>query len=210
MDPGKSIVIVNYGMGNLGSIRNMLKKAGYATAISGDPEEIATATHLILPGVGHFGKGMEQLHALGLIPILEKKVLAEKTPVLGICLGMQLMAKDSEEASLPGLGWIDASFVRFRPEQAAEKIMIPHIGWNELTLSAPSRTFRDLPDPPRFYFVHSYHAVCRNPENVKAMSAYGYSFVAAYENENIVGVQFHPEKSHSFGMQLLKNFIENY
>lgn len=199
-------VIVNYGMGNLASIQNMLRKIGCTSVISSHPEDIQQATHLILPGVGHFGRGMEQLHQLGLIPYLEEKVLQQKVPVLGICLGMQLMGRSSEEANVPGLGWINADFVKFRPEEASEKISIPHIGWEDIRVKKKDSILNPLPAEPRFYFVHSYHAVCRKPEDVLAEATYGYTFTAAYSRGNITGVQFHPEKSHAFGMQLFRNF----
>jgi glutamine amidotransferase len=203
------VSIAAYGMGNLGSIQNMIRKLGHRSRLCTTADEIRTATKLILPGVGHFGRGMENLQRLGLMTALHEKVLGEKVPVLGICLGMQLMAKSSEEgAEIPGLGWIDAAFVRFRAERADRRITVPHMGWNELVLRKPSRLFDESSGTQRFYFVHSYYAECRHDGDVLAETDYGYRIVAAYERENIFGVQFHPEKSHRFGMSLMKNFLE--
>jgi len=204
------VAIASYGMGNLGSIVNMIRKLGHRSRLCTTPGEIAEATKLILPGVGHFGRGMENLQRAGLVPALNQKVLGEKVPVLGICLGMQLMAQSSEEGGdIRGLGWIDAAFVRFRPERAAHRIAVPHMGWNDITLRKPSRLFEGSGPNPRFYFVHSYHAECGSPEDVLAETEHGYRIVAAYERDNVFGVQFHPEKSHRFGLALMKNFIES-
>jgi glutamine amidotransferase len=204
------IVVVNYLMGNLGSIGNMLHRIGYASVVSSDAEEISQADKLILPGVGHFDRGMEQLAALGLIDVLARKVLEDKTPVLGICLGMQLLGARSEEGARRGLGWIDADFVRFRPADAEYEIKIPQMTWNYTKQRKPSQLMDAMLDRPRFYFVHAYHAVMKHPEDTLLTTHYGYEYTAAFERENILGVQFHPEKSHKFGMLLLKNFVERY
>ena len=201
------IAIINYGLGNLGSILNMLKKIGAPAIISSDTEEILRADKLILPGVGAFDNGMKNLNALGLIPVVEEKVLHNKTPILGICLGMQLMTKNSEEGTLPGLGWIDAETIRFRHEPAMN-LKIPHMGWNSVAAAKDSPLFKGMYPDPRFYFVHSFHAVCYNAQDVLATSHYGYDFVSAFQRGNIMGVQFHPEKSHKYGMRLLNNFAE--
>ncbi len=204
------IVIVNYSMGNLGSIGNMLHRIGYASMISSDAEAISCADKLLLPGVGHFDRGMEQLAALGLIDVLTRKALEDKTPVLGICLGMQLLGGRSEEGGHRGLGWIDADFVRFRPEDAEYEIKIPQMTWNYTKQRKSSRLMDGMVDRPRFYFVHGYHAVMKHPEDTLLTTHYGYEYTSAFERENILGVQFHPEKSHKFGMLLLKNFVERY
>ncbi len=201
------IVIIDYRMGNLGSILNMLKKVGAAAVISADPSVIGEATKLILPGVGAFDNGMKSLQEQGLVPALEEAVMRRKVPILGICLGMQLMTKDSEEGKLPGLGWIDAKTVRFHHDPS-EDLKVPHMGWNTVTVRKESSLFRDMFPEPRFYFVHSYHAVCQDPGDVLTMTRYGYEFVSAFQRNNIMGVQYHPEKSHTFGMRLLKNFAE--
>lgn len=203
------IVIIDYGMGNLGSIQNMLKKIGAEAAISSDLEEIARASKLILPGVGAFDNGMRMLEERGLRKVLDRKVLVEGTPVLGICLGMQLFCTGSEEGSLPGLGWIDAETVRFHFGDAHTQLKIPHMGWNTVRVVKESPLFRDANGEQRFYFVHSYHVVCRDRRDVLTETSYGFDFTSAVQRGNIMGVQFHPEKSHRFGLNLLKNFVEN-
>ncbi|MCW5632659.1 MAG: imidazole glycerol phosphate synthase subunit HisH [Rubrivivax sp.] len=198
------IAIIDYKVGNLGSIRNMFKKIGIDSAITDDAATIAAAPRLVLPGVGAFDRGMEALHDSGLIPLLERRVLAERVPILGICLGMQLMARRSEEGARPGLGWIDAEVVRFRPADAALKV--PHMGWNRIVPTRECALMRNLPEQPRFYFVHSYHVRCRDDDDVIATTPYGETFHSAFHRANVWGVQFHPEKSHKFGMGLLRNF----
>lgn len=226
------IVIVNYGMGNLRSIQNILKHIGIDSRISSDMEAIREATKLILPGVGAFDNAIRNIEKLHLREVLLEKALNEKIPILGICLGLQLFAKNSEEGSLPGLGLIDAETVRFkfaggngissgrspfggsRPLRDRDhpfrdgELKIPHMGWNEIAIQTNSRLFDGLNDAARFYFVHSYHLKCADERDIAAMTFHGYDFVSAIARENIYGVQFHPEKSHRFGMQLLKNFAE--
>lgn len=200
------IVIVDYGMGNLASIKNMLKKIGADSSISSDPLEVAAATKLILPGVGAFDSGMSNLERRGLRQVLDDLVLARRTPVLGICLGMQLLGKSSEEGTMEGLGWLEATTVRFHFDEAARVLPVPHMGWNVVNPADGPGLFEGLRDAPRFYFVHSYHVVCSNPADVLATATYGVQFTAAVERGNVAGVQFHPEKSHRFGMTLLRNF----
>ncbi len=199
------IIIVDYGLGNPASLKNMLRKAGHSSTITGDPEEISKAARLILPGVGAFDTGMRKLRELGLEEILNHKVLVEKIPVLGICLGAHLMTSGSEEGILPGLSWIHAETVKFNLPRDG-KLKVPHMGWNEIEWKKEHVISRDIPLPSRFYFVHSYHLKCHRPEQVLAVAEYGYSFVCGFSHENISGVQFHPEKSHKFGMKLLSNF----
>lgn len=204
------IVIVDYGLGNLGSIKNMLNKIGVDSLITSDKEIINDAQKLILPGVGAFHTGMRNLAELNLIDVLNKKVLVEKTPVLGICLGMQLFTNHSEEGDSSGLGWIDAETVKFNPGESREKISIPHMGWEFVDQTKNSNLFSEMYDKPKFYFVHSYYVKCRNKEDISLTANYIHSFVAAFEKDNIIGVQFHPEKSHKYGIKLYKNFVENY
>lgn len=203
------ITIINYHMGNLGSIANMLKRIGAQSTITSDQAEIETAEKIILPGVGHFDKAMHNLRQLELVDVLRKKVLEDGIPVLGICLGMQLLCKNSEEGSLDGLGFIDASVKRFSFSQE-NGLKIPHMGWNLIKPEKASTLLEHNGQDARFYFVHSYHAVCNNPQDVLTSTNHGYRFTSSFERNNIIGVQFHPEKSHRFGMQLLKNFVENY
>jgi glutamine amidotransferase len=200
------IAIIDYGMGNVGSILNMLRRAGVEAQICRSDQEILAADRLVLPGVGAFDHGMRSLRERDLIPVLEEKVHRRGTPVLGICLGMQLMGKGSEEGREPGLGWLGATSVRFDPASAPAPMKVPHMGWN---------TVRTAPDGPgwlngdaRFYFVHSYHLQCSRSEDVLGWTTYGYPFVAAVRHDNILGVQFHPEKSHRFGLEVLRAFAE--
>ena len=205
------IVIVHYGLGNPASIKNMISKIGGEAVVSSDPAVIAGAQKLILPGVGAFDTGMKNIHDAGLLDVLNEKALKEKVPVLGICLGMQLLTKSSTEGNLPGLGWVDADCVRFHfPESGKESggLRVPHMGWNEVNIKNSAALFRNFSSPPSFYFVHSYHPRGVREEEVLATTHYGYEFVSAFQRGNIAGVQFHPEKSHAFGMQLLKNFLE--
>jgi glutamine amidotransferase len=202
------ITIVDYGVGNLGSIVNMLKKAGAKAQASSDPNDLRQAEKLILPGVGAFDAGMKKLNETGLVPVLNELVLDKKVPVIGLCLGMQLMTKRSEEGTEAGLGWIDAETVRFKFGAENAHLKVPHMGWNTLDICRPHPLVADLGAEPRFYFVHSYHIVCANETDVVANTDYGYPFAAIISRGNILGAQFHPEKSHRFGMQLLRNFAE--
>jgi glutamine amidotransferase len=203
------ITIIDYKVGNLGSIQNMLKKIGQESVITSDHDKISIADKLILPGVGAFGNGMGKIEELGLKDIINKKVLEEKTPILGICLGAQLMTKCSEEGGANGFAWVDADTKRFNIEKDS-RLKVPHMGWNDVNLKKSSKLFHDMHDDPRFYFVHSYHFNFNNNNQVLLTTDYSYEFVSAFEFENILGVQFHPEKSHKFGMKLLKNFSELY
>ena len=200
------IVIVNYGLGNLASIANMFRKIGGYPKISCDRDEILLANKLILPGVGSFDYGVEQLHAANLFSIIQQKA-ADGTPILGICLGMQLLAKRSDEGLLNGLCLIDAEFKRFSFDNRSSNC-IPHVGWNYVRVEKNNPLIPKDGSEQRFYFTHSYHAVCKDNADVLATTEYGYSFVSAYSRKNVIGVQFHPEKSHSFGMALIKKFLE--
>jgi len=204
------LVIVDYGVGNLASIRNMLKKIGVDALISDKAEDILRANKLILPGVGAFDTCAEKLQRSGLLEVLHQKVIQQKTPVLGVCVGMQLLTEGSEEGKLPGLGWIKGHIVKFKQEKLSQGLKIPHMGWTDVKLNKPSRLFTEMHDEPRFYFVHSYHPELSNTEDALVVADYGYSFVAGMEHDNIIGVQFHPEKSHKFGMKLLENFAKYY
>ena len=200
------IIVIDYDMGNVGSVLNMLKKTGAEARLSRGPEDILEADKLILPGVGAFDEGMNNLARLGYLPVLTHCVLEEKRPILGICLGMQLFMRRSEEGALPGLGWIEGDNVRFRFDSDNARLTIPHMGWNEVSPHPGSWFFEATGQEERFYFVHSYHALCDDPANVLATTRYGYDFTSAVIKENIVGTQFHPEKSHRFGMAFLSRF----
>ncbi len=203
----EKIVILDYGMGNVGSIRNMLKHIGFSALISGKMEDIKNADKLILSGVGAFDSGMNNLSSTGFLEALNVRVLQNKTPVLGICLGMQLFSQASEEGKSPGLGWIDAVTVKFSFSGRSNPLKVPHMGWNTLNVPKPHALLADMPEDMRFYFVHSYHVQCQNEENSIATTCHGYDFTSVVAKENIYGVQFHPEKSHKFGMKLLHNFM---
>lgn len=204
------VVIIDYGIGNLGSIANMLRKIGVENSISSNKSEIEKADKLILPGVGSFDTGMRNLSDLKLIEPLNIKVIGQKTPILGICLGMQLFTKKSQEGIMPGLGWIDAETVKFRFIEGANPLRIPHMGWNHIKPEKENVLLNGLTGESRYYFVHSYHVICNHDEDVLATTSYGYDFVSVVRKENIVGVQFHPEKSHKFGINFLTNFIKSF
>jgi imidazole glycerol-phosphate synthase subunit HisH len=203
------ITIIDYKTGILGSIQNILKRIGEESVVTSDKDEIARASKIILPGVGAFDTGMRNLTELDLTDILNEKVIVEKTPVLGICLGMQLLSKGSQEGSFPGLGWIDAESVRFRFEDTLE-YKIPHMGWNFIRQHKTSKLLDNMYPDARFYFVHSFFFKANVQEDVLTSTTYEIEFTSAIERGNILGVQFHPEKSHKFGMKLLKNFIDFY
>lgn len=202
------IAIIDYKMGNIASIRNMLKKVGSDSTITSDVDEIARAEKLILPGVGAFDVAMTHLAEMGLLDVLNDSVLARRTPVLGICLGIQLLTRRSEEGQLPGLGWVDGQTVRFRIDQAPGSPKVPHMGWNTVHPTQTDSLFADMDPEAGFYFVHSYHVVCDTQDEVLATAFHGYEFACAVKKDNIMGTQFHPEKSHRYGMQVLKNFVE--
>lgn len=203
------IVIIDYGLGNPASIKNMIKKVGGSSEISADLSVIEKADKLIIPGVGAFAKGMENLKSSGIKDVLDKKALKDKVPVLGVCLGMQLLTNHSEEGNVNGLGWIDAQTKKFDLDPANFKI--PHMGWRDVTFDKKDHPLLKNIDPdPRYYFVHSYYVACNNAANSLAHTEYGVTFDCAIAKDNIVGFQFHPEKSHRFGMELIKNFIDNF
>ena len=197
------ITIIDYGMGNVGSICNMFKRIGMKVEVTGDANRIAAARKLLLPGVGAFDAAMSRIHERGLREVLTRKALVERIPVLGICLGMQLLTRSSEEGRLPGLGWVNATTHRF-PSNL--DLPVPHMGWNLVRLGTPSRLTEGLGAEPRFYFVHSYYVRMEEESKAILTTTYGIPFHAALQDGNIYGAQFHPEKSHRFGMQLLQNF----
>ncbi|MEY8198211.1 MAG: imidazole glycerol phosphate synthase subunit HisH [Colwellia sp.] len=202
------ISIIDYGVGNLGSVQNMLKKVGVKSRIVSTPLEIENSDKIILPGVGSWDNGILKLHESGLIEALNKRVMIEKIPILGICLGMQLLLDTSEEGHLPGLGWISGKVKKFNITPHQQNLRIPHMGWNIVKAKALTELTRFNYDETRFYFVHSYHASVDDDQHALMTCNYGYEFVCAIHHENIWGVQFHPEKSHKFGMALMKDFAE--
>lgn len=201
------IVVVDYGMGNIASVVNMGRKAGGTLTVSSDPAVVAAASKLILPGVGAFGRGMASLEERGLLPALSHAVIERRVPILGLCLGMQLFTRHSDEGDSRGLGWIAADTVRFKDGHQTPPLKVPHMGWNAVQAAKPDPLLAGIADPPRFYFVHSYHIVCDDPADVLLWADYGTRFAAGVSHGNIYGTQFHPEKSHGFGLALMRNFV---
>lgn len=201
------VTIVDYGMGNLGSVKNMLKKIGYPCIVSQNKGDIVKADKLILPGVGSFDQGVKNLKNLGYFDLIKKKVLDEKTPILGVCLGMQLLTQGSDEGVEAGFGFVNAFAHKFSFDSAS-KLKAPHMGWNIAEIKKTSPMFNLMYEQEnRFYFVHSYAIQCQNEEDILTTTEHGSVFVSAFEKDNIIGAQFHPEKSHKFGMSFFKNFV---
>lgn len=201
------IAIINYGLGNLASIANMLKVIGVKNIITSDVKQIESADKLILPGVGSFDAGMKNLNRSSLADVIKEQARNKKKPILGICLGMQLLGRKSEEGKSEGLSLIPFNNVRFQFDNDSE-LKIPHMGWDVADFKMNHPLVDGLKGQQRYYFVHSYYAVCDSQENILITCDYGYEFAAAVVKDNIMGVQFHPEKSHDFGMALLENFAK--
>lgn len=205
-----TITIINYGLGNLGSIKNMLKAIDIDAVVSENNQDIVNASALILPGVGHFGHGMVNLAEHRVIDVLHKEIIERKKPLLGICLGAQLLMDESEEGEKKGLGWIKGNVKHFtdRYGKNGRPLKVPHMGWSSVT---PNKTdlFDHMDEDRRYYFVHSYHLCPENEENILVRSYYGGEFVSGVKKENITGVQFHPEKSHQYGMIFFRNYFES-
>jgi imidazole glycerol phosphate synthase, glutamine amidotransferase subunit len=201
------IVIIDYGMGNLRSILMKFKRIKAEAIISADCADIEHADKLILPGVGYFAAGMKNLRDSGLIPVLNKKVLECHVPLLGICLGMQLLTKFSEEGDSAGLGWIDAVTKKFHFSVPQDKLRIPHMGWNTIDKKRESVLLNGIIPDNRFYFAHTYAVSCNDNSDIVAATRYGYEFVSIVQKGNIYGTQFHPEKSHYHGLKLIENFV---
>lgn len=206
--PRNHVGIVDYGICNVGSVRNMLRRSGVLASLATHPDELVEFDRIILPGVGHFNAGMRNLRERGWIEPLRDFAMAQRKPVLGICLGMQLLAHHSEEGDCEGLGFLDMNVRHFNKERMPADMPVPHMGWSDVEFGSASKlTASSLPEKQRFYFVHSLHVVPRS-EAVEALlwCNYGYPFVAAVAKDNVMGVQFHPEKSHMFGVEILTNF----
>jgi len=206
------IAIVDHRLGNFGSIENMLKKVGAEVIITSDHDELLNADKLVLPGVGAFNTGMRNLREMGLTDVLNEKVLRRKAPILGICLGMQMLTGGSEEsvggANEPGLAWIEAQTVKFCLTNSNTRL--PHMGWNYLSSQSTHPLLQGLDDDSRFYFVHNYHVQCQRAANVLCRTQYENEFASVIVKDHIVGTQFHPEKSHRFGMCLMRNFVHDF
>ena len=202
------IAILNYGVGNINAFVNVYKKLGVQIEIATSANDLTDAKKIILPGVGSFDHAMTKLNESGMRPTIDRMVLSDSIPILGVCVGMQMLAKKSEEGILPGLSYIDAVVRKFDESKMKPKLNLPHMGWNDINHSSELRLFYNLGDKPLFYFLHSYYFDCNFMEDSIATAIYGFEFVCAVNFKNIYGVQFHPEKSHQFGIQLLKNFSE--
>ncbi len=200
------IRVIDYGLGNISAFLNMYKRLNIEAAVARTPEELRQADKLILPGVGAFDHAMELLDGSGMRGTLDELVTKQKVPVLGICVGMQILARGSDEGRSAGLGWIDGHVKGFKSLEL--DLLLPHMGWNDVQPSADARLFAGLEDECRFYFLHSFYFSCTRAQDIAAVSRYGIDFSCAVHADNIYGVQFHPEKSHHFGAQLLKNFAE--
>ena len=200
------ITIIDYGLGNIRAFVNVYERLNIKTKVAHNAEDIKDATKIILPGVGAFDYAMKQLNASGMRDELDNKVLGEKIPVIGICVGMQILANSSEEGILPGLGWIDGEVKLFDTTKIPHKTRLPHMGWNNINPVNGHDLLNGLDAQSRFYFLHSYYFVCHNENEIISTTEYGISYASAVNRENIFGIQFHPEKSHSNGIQLLKNF----
>lgn len=200
------IVIVDYGMGNLGSVLKALKYLKVDAKISTSVADIENASKLILPGVGHFSRAMDKLRELDYVDALNKRVLDDKIPVLGICLGMQLLAKHSEEGDSEGLGWIDASIKKFEIEDKL-RWKVPQMGWNSIDIKRSNLLLDDIEQGELFYFVHSFYMTCEESEDILASTNYSGDFTSIVQKDNIFGTQFHPEKSHDQGLRLIANFV---
>lgn len=200
------IAIVDYGLGNIAAFASVYNRANIKVSIARTIDDLKGASKLILPGVGHFDHAMRLLKHSGLRDLLDEMVLQDKVPVIGICVGMQMLARSSEEGDLPGLGWIDADVQAFKSSDETRNMPVPHMGWNDVKPLSASRLFDELQTGARFYFLHSYFMICDRREDVLATSNYGADFTCAVQSSNIYGVQFHPEKSHSFGDRMLRNF----
>jgi glutamine amidotransferase len=200
------IAIVDYGLGNIAAFASVYNRANIKVSIARTANDLKGASKLILPGVGHFNHAMRLLERSGMRDSLDEMVLNQKVPVMGICVGMQILARSSEEGDLPGLGWIDAHVRAFKSLDVIKNMSVPHMGWNDVKPVLASRLFDELQTGARFYFLHSYFMSCDRKEDVLAISNYGADFACAVQSSNIYGVQFHPEKSHSFGNRLLRNF----
>jgi len=199
-------LVVDYGMGNLHTVVKSLRRIGASVEVCATPDQIASAARLVLPGVGHFGQAIRNLALSGLRSSLEQAAMERKIPILGICLGMQLLAQRSEEGDSIGLGWLDADAVRFKMSDTL-RFKVPQMGWNTVALGKESELTRGLPAEPEFYFAHAYHLVCRDPSDVIGQTEYSYAFPSVVQRRNIFGVQFHPEKSHDVGEAMLRNFV---
>lgn len=202
------IVIIDNGIGNLQSVQQAFDKIGVHAVISSNPKDLLIAKKIVLPGVGSFARGMDNLKHNGLLQVLNRKVHEEGTPFLGICLGLQMLTNRSDEGETDGLGWIDAETKRFHFDDPGNQYRIPHIGWNDLSIKIENHLLNGLPTESCFYFAHSYYVTCHDESAILATTQYGCEFVSVIQKGHIFGTQFHPEKSQANGLTVLRNFVE--
>jgi glutamine amidotransferase len=200
------ITIIDYGVGNINAFQNIYKTLGKEVCIAKKANDLKNASKLILPGVGHFDYAMNKFNNSGMLDMVEELVKINKIPILGICVGMQMLANISEEGILPGLGWIDAVVKKIDTSLLQQKTRLPHMGWNDINIIDNNPLFFDFHNMPKYYFLHSYYFHCKQQSNIIATATYGNTFACAVNHNNIFGVQFHPEKSHLYGIKLLENF----
>ena len=202
------ITLIDYGVGNIFAFQNVYKRLNIPTRIAKTAADLKNSEKLILPGVGAFDFAMEQLNASGMRQILDELVLDKKVPIIGICVGMQMMGNRSDEGSAEGLKWIDADIIKFDESLIQQRTKLPHMGWNDVSPLSGHPLFNGLEQDSIFYFLHSYYFNCNNKEDIIAVSDYGISFASAVNSNNVYGIQFHPEKSHQYGEKLLNNFAQ--
>jgi glutamine amidotransferase len=201
------IAIVNLELGNIASVENMVKRMGGETIVTNEKSLLLKAKKIILPGVGRFDYGINQMHKYDLFTLI-KDLALNGTPLLGICLGMQLLGKNSDEGKEEGLSLVDMNFHKFEFQDTAMSMRVPHVGWNQINVTRPNKIIQKRDEGQRFYFTHSYYGKCIDSNDIIATTNYGLNFVSAINRQNVYGVQFHPEKSHRFGMELIENFIQ--
>jgi glutamine amidotransferase len=201
------VAVINTKVGNLGAIPNMVDRLGATANVTLDPTEIESAERIVLPGVGSFDAAMRNLTRSGVLDVLRRRVIDDGIPLLGVCLGMELLADRSDEGSLPGLGWVPGEALRFRFDHLDPAPRIPHMGWNIIRPTGDAPLLRDLGDRPRFYFAHSFYFSPTDPDDVIGVTEYGQPFASVIQRKNIMGIQFHPEKSHRFGLAIFRNFL---
>ncbi|TAL62394.1 MAG: imidazole glycerol phosphate synthase subunit HisH [Bacteroidetes bacterium] len=202
------LVIIDYGMGNLHSVQKAIRRIGVESKVAVTAADVESATKLILPGVGHFKNGISRLREKGLVDLLNKKVIDQKVPILGICLGMQLFTNHSEEGDVKGFGWINAQTVKFDMKATSGSWKIPHMGWNNLKIEKQRPVYDGVTGIDALYFVHSYFVQCNDAKDILSRTTYGQEFVSSFQKDNIIGMQFHPEKSHGTGLKILTNFCK--
>lgn len=202
------IAIIDYGLGNVQAFVNVYERLNIPALVAKNIADLKDASKIIMPGVGAFDQAMSKLNNSGLRDSVEQLVLGDKIPILGICVGMQILARSSEEGKMAGLGWIEGEVKKFDNSRLSLKLPLPHMGWNTIVPDNGNPVLANMSSESRFYFLHSYYFQCRHPKNIIATTGYGTRFSSAVNSENIYGVQFHPEKSHRWGIKLLKKFAE--